>query len=710
MKVIPVRNISQEYGTFGGSKFLLGGTTGSGKTTLVSLLVNQNARSIISRMVGQVSSTLKPKVFVLSGEEEFQNYIRIYAKPNEFAMDRKDFDEVIENSLRTLIRQAAKENLKHVDTAESLLTKGFTKGENHVSFVGLLKEEGETWISEIAQTLNKIPAEELRELFEIARSRVEDPEAVKGKNKHSSTSLDHTIAEVISEYLEGRLLSDIGQEVGYRIADHYNKVNELFLKLGYSYFQNHTLTIDGFLTIDLPISGHEDESLKEARDAFFCNNSNENAISIEVLYEEIIVYVGINLGLVKQLGSVSEFYKNRNGNVEFGIVDTMGAFHKYEDKIDAENYFKSLTSVSECNGVILLTPLYIGANEKKFNRLTSEFFKQFPYDLDVFIISNKADMVIEQFKLEWETKYSTNDPFSDFGSGSEVEIDPVRLREHVENTMKTIQKEVIEDISNQRNGRVQLIGHLTTSLIDPKIDTMGIDQFDNFPRTIIKMLNSFASKQDDVEKVKVEFDSNYASDIGIRFDKQLFETGVAYILDQKMFTNIYENWKHNCGKTPHGQSFHALTNNLSHGEGHSTDLHERFKYVQSIKVTFPGTIRNSLHNELNKIVDLLRKSISFEGINNLSNDLSEALLEKLASHINLRNVVISLVYTQTFLPVMTQPRFEFGSKFRSYLANVKNILANQSDSSAYADALEKEIHRAFKTLLDSDVRYVNRIS
>jgi hypothetical protein len=394
------------------------------------------------------------------------------------------------------------------------------------------------------------------------------------------------------------------------------------------------------------------------------------------------------------------------GIIEFGLIDTMGAFHRYGDKSEARNYFANLAREHEFDGVILLIPLNLEANEKKFVQLSSDFFRQFPYDLDVVIISNKVDRVIDQFEKEWKSKYISNDPFSDIKDSNEtIDVDSNMLKDHLINTMKVIEKEFVENIQEQGNGRVHVLAHLTTSFVENKFDTFGLNQLKNLSQTVVEMLRHFAEAKTSIEKIAIEFNAAYGSDIGIDINTSTLNQGVSKILKPAMFDNVLMNCRENNGKVPHGQSFNALPSRLSYAEGYKVELHERFTRVQSFEITFPGTIRNSLKSIEHDLVLVLRDCITFEGVRNLTSEIKEALLARLASHLTVRNIAATLVYTQTFRPVMTQPYYSFGAKFQKYIINVQESLTNPNHCDSYTAAIENEIRRAFKSMLDTDVMY-----
>jgi len=85
--------------------------------------------------------------------------------------------------------------------------------------------------------------------------------------------------------------------------------------------------------------------------------------------------------------------------------------------------------------------------------------------------------------------------------------------------------------------------------------------------------------------------------------------------------------------------------------------------------------------------------------------VKEALFSRFLSRINAKNITASLVYKQTFRPVLTKPYYAFGAKFQSYINNVKVTLTNANQCSSYVLAIEEEVHRAFKSMLDTDVFY-----
>lgn len=696
----------QVYGAFGGAKYLLTGTTESGKTTFVSKLVNPIAVELIKQMVGQGSSTLKPKTFVLSSEKDFEEYIRVCAKPHSQPLNRKDYDEVIMDTFVSLAKQASKANNKRLITAEQLLTKGFIQGENHVSFLGLLNKQAEQWISETDKIINLVQEEALKNLHDIARGRLEDPHAAKSKK---SELIDTKLAEVIRDFLDGSFDEDLydllGKEIGLQLANQYININKRLMKAAEDFFGNDEFTKDGYLTIDFPLSGFFDERLDEKRNSLFCNNSNENEISIEVLFEEIVVYVGINPGLVGLLGDNSKKFLNRNGCMELGLIDTMGAFHRYSDKNDAKIYFNDLARAHDYDGMILLIPLILGANEKKFLRLASGFLQQFPFDLDVIIMSNKADNVIDQFKKEWDSKNCITDPFGSITESKNKEMDPVELKEHLLSKIKIIEQEVIKCINEQGNGRVNVLAHLVTSFIENEIESFGIDQIKNIRDTTLDMVKYFANAKNTVDKISIKFNSDYGSDIGMHINRTELQKGMLNIIDLNMFSNVLKNCYDNLGKTPHGQSFNALPSRLSYGEGYKVILEQRFTNVESFEITFPGLIRNSLDKKKSDIILLLKNCIQFEGIKNITLNIEDALLSRIASRLTLRNIVASIVYIQTFRPVMIQPHYAFGSKFRSYIRNVKNAHTDPKNCDIYVKAFEEEVHRAFKFMLDSDVLY-----
>ncbi|MEK5214654.1 hypothetical protein [Psychrobacillus sp. FSL H8-0487] len=705
MENLKMKNTQLTYGAFRGPKYLLTGPTGSGKTTFVSKLVNPKAVSIITQMVGQGSSTLKPKTFVISAEVDFENCIRICAKPNSQPLNRHDYDEVIMETFSLLAKQAAKENVRVVETAENLLMKGFIKGENYVSFLGLLEDEGYEWIQETAAIIDEVQRDELRDLYDVAHARLEDPESKKAKSK-SMDSIDAKLVDVFCDYLDGTVHQFSGKDIGYKLAEQYNKINNLFTTLAQDFFDSSDVTQDGYYTIDFPLSNFMDEEKIEKRNAFFSNNANEENVSIEVLYEDIIVYVGINMGLVKGLGSTAEQFHNRNGFMEFGLIDTMGAFHKYGDKQDVKHYFEQLTRENDYDGVVLLTPLYLGANEKKFLQLSSDFFRQFPFHLDVIMISNKVDMVIDQFKKEWASKNMANDPFSDLGGfGGEVEPNLDDLKEHIDHTIKLVEQEVISNINDEGNGRASVLAHYATSFVENRIDPLGLTQLKSLPQTIIEMMKRFGRAKKSSHKIKIEFDPTYGSDIGIRINSPSLESGMQKVLDPVMFHNIMQNCRANVGKIPHGNSFNALILRLSSGEGHHVILDQRFVNVHSFDVNFPGTIKNSITKSKDDLKNILRQCIKFEGVINLTPDVEKALFLRFLSRINTKNITASLVYEQTFRPVLTKPYYAFGAKFQSYINNVKVKLTNANQCSWYVLAVEKEVHRAFKSMLDTDVLY-----
>jgi Ni2+-binding GTPase involved in maturation of urease and hydrogenase len=693
------------YGAFGGSKYLLGGPTCAGKTTFISKLVNPKATSLISQMVGKGNCTLKSKVFVLSEDKELEHSIRLCAKPNRQAMNRKDYDDVIIETFGNLAKQTAKEIIKYVETADQLLRRRFIKGDNHVSFLGLLKAQADEWIVETAAIIEKVEREELRSLYDVARARIEDPEFAKAKTK-SSVSLDIKLSEVFRDYLDGSLPTFSGNDIGRLLAEQYNKINELFFDLATQFFSGSKVTRDKYFTLNFPLNVDLDDELNKKKNAFFSDNSSADKISMEVLYEEIVIYVGINLGLVKQLGPHADKFKNRNGIIEFGLIDTMGAFHRYGDKNEARNYFANLTREHEFDGVILLIPLNLEANEKKFVQLSSDFFRQFPFDLDVVIISNKADRVIDQFKKEWKSKYISNDPFSDIEESDEIiDVDSNMLKEHLVNAIKTIEQEFVENTQEQGNGRVHLLAHLATSFVENKFDTLGLNQLKNLSQTVVEMMRHFSESKTSIEKISIEFDADYGSDIGIDINKSALNQGVSKILKHNMFENVEKNCRENKGKVPHGQSFNALPSRLSYGEGYKVELHERFWRVESFEITFPGTIRNSLKSIEHDLVSVLQDCITFEGVRNLTSDIKESLLERLASHLVVRNITAYLVYTRTFRPVMTQPYYSFGAKFQAYIKNVMESLTKPDYCDFYTASIENEVRRAFKSMLDTDVVY-----
>lgn len=448
-----------------------------------------------------------------------------------------------------------------------------------------------------------------------------------------------------------------------------------------------------------------DEALQEKKNAFFSDNSNEHKISMEVLYEELVVYVGINPGIVKLLGLDGEKFRNRNGVIEFGLIDTMGAFHRYGDKGETKQYLANLSREHEYDGIILLIPLILEANEKKFVQLSSDFFRQFPYDLDVVMISNKVDRFIDQFKKEWKSKHVSLDPFADNADLQDQPIDMMALKEQLISSMNLIQKELTDTVEEQGNGRVHILDHLATSFVEPRIDTMGLDQLSQLPQTVLQMMRLFARAKKSVDKISVEFNDAYGADIGIAIDSVALNQGITHILKPSMFDNIYSNCRDNAGKIPHGNSFNALPSRLIVAEGYKVHLSDRFVRVHSFEITFPGTIRNFLQNIEKEILSVMRDCIVFHGVRNLTTEIKDTLLSRLATRLSIRNIAANLVYAQTFRPVMKLPYYSFGSKFQSYIGNVKCKLTQPQQCQAYTEAIVQEVRRAFKATLDSDVVY-----
>ncbi|GAA4867933.1 hypothetical protein GCM10023310_54500 [Paenibacillus vulneris] len=111
---------------------------------------------------------------------------------------------------------------------------------------------------------------------------------------------------------------------------------------------------------------------------------------------------------------------------------------------------------------------------------------------------------------------------------------------------------------------------------------------------------------------------------------------------------------------------------------------------------------NSIELELSR---LLRQCISIQGIINMDSELEERLLTKLLSHFSNRKVTAALVYHKTFRPVMNEAYFSFGTKFRAYIKNINTHLTNKDDVTYCVDAIQAEILRSFKALLDNDVIY-----
>ena len=148
-----LNEIVPEYGGFQGPTYILSGSTEAGKTTFVSKLVTQKARRLIRLMIGEGSSTITDKTFVLSEDSVFKDVIRLVAKPKKQALSRFHFDKKVTEVISLLAKQASKQNVKKKVTAKYLLGERFLKGENHIALLSLIDKEGEEWLDSIANTI-----------------------------------------------------------------------------------------------------------------------------------------------------------------------------------------------------------------------------------------------------------------------------------------------------------------------------------------------------------------------------------------------------------------------------------------------------------------------------------------------------------------------------------------------------------------------------
>ncbi|WDF50251.1 hypothetical protein PQ460_20035 [Paenibacillus sp. KACC 21273] len=697
LKTIPM------YGGYGGDCYLLVGTTGTGKTTYLLNLIIPTATKTIGKMVGTGSSTLKPKVFVLSNDPQYDSKISLFAKPDTQPLSRKDFDEVIVEVLVALGVDAAKEIVKRPKIVRDLLEEKFINGENYVALLRLLNDSGDAWINDTALIIEKINRDEMRELHQLAKVRMEDPQAepIEGGSHTNKSSVEVKLAEVFREYLDGTLYHQSGKEIGEELAAQYIDINKQLLNVAYEYFENGYLTEDGYLSFDFPLD-ETDDNIQQKKDMFFCNNNNGN-ISMEVLFKDIVIYVGINKAIVSQLGMDATQYRNRNGHFEVGIIDTMGAFHRFGDKLENKEFYNHLLRSYDFEGMILLTPLEESANEKKFIPLSVEFLRSVPFDLNIFIVSNKLDLAVNQFETQWIRDNNTYDPFAQNIVASKPTSE--YIQEQLFNSMGRIRKELIDNVNERGNGRVHILGHKATSFSPTTFDNYGIKNIENVPGTIISMFGSFASVKKTVDKITVKINPEYGTDIGLKIKEDIIEKGLQNLIKPVLFENIQRNCDENVWKTPHGNSFNALPNKLAYGEGYKVELHERFKNVQSFKVTFPGTIKNSLNSIDQELSILLRQCILLEGMIYLDSEIEDRLFNQLISHLNTRKITATLVYLKTFRPVMTEPYYSFGAKFQAYIRKVNRHLANRNDISYYVEAIREEVRRAFKDMLDNDVLY-----
>jgi len=700
--MLTVKQETREYGGFQGATYALSGPTEAGKTTFISKLVTQKARRLISFMIGQGSSTITNKTFVLSQETSYKNLIRLAAKPKEHALSRQDFDEKVTEIISKLAKQATKKSVKNKLSVKHLLEQGFLRGENHIAFLTLIGEKGLEWMEALAKTLETIDEDILIQIYDIAKSQLDSNKTVGAKKNES---LDTKIAGVIISYLEGQFIQMDGRAVGEALTNHYLEVNNYFLDEAYEFFGTTEKTRDGFLVLDLDISNEEDEIVQSKITKFFSNNANDEKMSIEVLYSEIIVYVGVNEGLIKQLGEDIEHFKNRNGMFEVGLLDTMGAFHKkFNAKEETKEYFNKLSKSHRFDGMILLVPFSLSANDKKFFTLTQEFLCEFPFDLDVILISNKLDLVINQFRAEWKNKLDDYDAFSD--DFIEDEPSEEELHEYLKSRVKVFSEDLIQYAEENGNGRAKIITHYITSFIENKIEIDGVEQLKNFSTIAVDMFKQFANLKGAVEKTSLKLDADYGSDVGLIINKGILQKELLDVLEDSMFSNVTQNARMYRGIIPHGNGFNALVDRLKYGEGYQSNIDSSwYVNVKSFNITFPGTIKNSINANLNDIWLSMYKALDFEGIVDIDSKLKEELFIKLLEKIDIRQIVRQAVYNLTYLPILSLALFSYGAKFQYYMENAIKLLGDSNNVLVYTEAIEIELQRAFKEMLDKDITY-----
>lgn len=695
-----LNEIVPEYGGFQGPTYILSGSTEAGKTTFVSKLVTQKARRLIRLMIGEGSSTITDKTFVLSEDSVFKDVIRLVAKPKKQALSRFHFDKKVTEVISLLAKQASKQNVKKKVTAKYLLGERFLKGENHIALLSLIDKEGEEWLDSIANTIESINKETLIQIYDIAKSQLD---STKKSNSKKNESIDNKLNEVVTTFLDGRLILVNTNDIGKDLTTHFIQVNDFLLKRALDYFGTTEVTKDGYLVLDLDITDENNKVTKEKLGNFFSNNANDMNLSIEVLYSEIVVYVGINQGLLKQLGASTESLKNRNGMVEIGLLDTMGAYHKqFSDEAETKEYFNNLLKGRSVEGMIMLIPLSTGANDKKFLALAKDFLSNFPFDLNVVLINNKVDSVIQQFVSQWKSE--DDDAFSENPSD-----DSKPSEEEMQGYLKSklrVFEELIQTVKDNGNGRAKIIGHYVTSFTENDIKVTYVGKIRNFSDVAVNMFKSFSALLKHIEKISVKLDADFGTDISLKINQNVLEEELLDVLEDKMFTSVNENAKKHIGIVPNGNGFNALVRQLKRGEGHNSDIDLNwYVNVTSFNITFPGTIKNSINDNLNEIWLGIYRSLDFEGIVEIDSKLKEKLFIKLLDKIDVRQIVIQAVYEKTYTPILTLPLFSFEAKFQNYMEVAKQKLGNPKDVEVYAYGVEHELQRAFKEMLDKDVIY-----
>lgn len=686
------------------------GQSGSGKSETIVGLSSEYFEKLLQEKVGKAKSTIRPVRYYLNSLQD-KKVMYITAE----LVKVSEIYEVVQKPLiegSYIFIEKAYINKEIIANAENLsecIRDAFLSADNTHAHLALVKGEA-AFLEAIESLVNLLLSNQyLQRLYQIYLNVISD------LDKFDSES------EVVNKYTEyikfgmDELLAFESFHTEYRefIAQLYLTFKGYVAKL----FKTYEYGKDVFnYTLRLQDDGSVKDEDKAFVRAMFNNNNDTDSLSIELLFQKIVIKVAMSDNLIQILNAHPDAgILKRYGAYRIVVVDNQGMLHASTNKYDnKELLMKQMTHHD-------LTLYYQNAsdnlNQKDMKEAYQEFLKNQKvsrrglfifthFDICIFngmnlLKGNSYNQMVLDLKKESQELLESTIDIKQLKKGKIGGIKPVYLS----NKQQTLA--MLENMLKLSLDEFSFCNFLNV-LVDELVQAYSFNKKTNR----VAIANETASISFQVPDESLAESSSHREGIKKQRDKlekellMCVETGIdvnSELVD-KVIKQSLEKLKEQYIKNIHGQSYLHLKYYLQNCiEWHSDIYEPRYEKTNLKNVdTYYAVVMSKLNlkTTLDLTYSVLQKYIIIEGLDVESEEsLKQAILKNLVFYMENRNHKHKII-GDLLVERYEQSRiyYSYVSKYRNFILSLINLMNNFKSEDVmreYTEALIRRVTQGF---------------
>ena len=672
--------------------------TGDGKTELAAALASLKARKLILRCVGETNTTIRERTYAYT--DNLKDTIVVAATLNEEIFSRGLYSDIFVTVWAKVARAQRKVVAsivgKDKEDFHNFLLKELDNPTNTRAVLSFLDTDTlNAFIQAVEQFYHDQKLMDYNyQIYNTARNSVAEAEAKDGTEKFLS---------IVKSEVE-RNLDLMPQEFKKAYWEIWEIANECLKKKFFEYFSIDDKSEDGYYYKEINLNNPDEQFLS----AFFTANAVEagEKLSIEVLCGEIVIYVPINDTIKKMIECnvrTNEIFRDSDGHILFGIMDTRGLYHAGSDDGANADYMEDMLYQNEADAILLVLPLAGDNNEKKARELYRKAFEGFGKQIPVFMIHNKLDIFVDQYGKE---NFDDKDPFSQ----DIREVTDITAKQYID----AIERKEIE-----LHEELEAVQPKSRKGMKIKSLSCYLKRGTSFPQDLIAIynpLNVFKAVFSDIADYLAKDGKKIPYTLREGFDEMHFsvkEEWFGQVMEKhlrsletgkKVYNPGLEDLRKSIGITPHGNAYNALRRRLWNGDSYRSDIDESyFVNCKSFSVNFPANLRNFLTKDLCE--QLVRTAIVLEGGYFKTQKDGERFEDMVLQYIDSRLLVRKLLYQKAIVN-SERVSISFHERFKNFLNNSMDYFdQTQISQEDYLEAVKEIVFEAVEKTVRLNVTY-----